>query len=695
MGGVACLFVLGCVLFFTKAVHAQQPPEAKGLQANLENVLLEDFVKFMGQYTGRNIFYRSDQIPQIRFNIYSQQAISEPELYAIFNEVLNSVNLEAVSKGDVLYVMPSTQIGKMTAPLTRSKKIGKGEDDELVTTVYQVKQDLPSSQATQLLQNFKSPQGRIQDIPQAHAILIRDTRERIDKMLEVLDTIQSIRPAWGMEYLQLEEAKAGSVVKVLGTVFAELVKRGRTADVPFFQAVAWTNAVLFAGTGEQKREIRDIIKQLDKVQQSEVDGALKIYRLQNAKASSLAEVLKALVKVKQGEKDVTVNENFMVSADETTNSLLVVSTGDMVTEVEQVIKELDQPQDQVFIQALIMETSLDNTRKFGVEWMGAGAHKGSILGSVGFQETPSILQAYAEPVVGSTGLVMPALSAVPGGFSLGLLGNIITYGGKKYPTMGAFINFVKDVSEINILSTPQIMTLNNSVAEVFVGENRPFQTGQNYDSNNNPVLTYEYKDVGVRLLVTPYINSESGLVRMDIEQNVDKVASGGDRPTTLTRFTKTSVQLLDGSTMVISGMVEEDRNKGQSGVPGLANVPFLGWLFKRENTSSNKRTLMVFISAKIIRTLETAEALTATKMEELERAREEAKDYFKKEFEWNSSEEDTPEEVEELEEMSEGPNPMDLDVGPESAYQPVGVSESNRVGAASQPESISTVPSHD
>ena len=406
IGGVACLFVLGCVFFSTKTVHAQQPPEAKGLQANLENVLLEDFVKFMGQYTGRNIFYRPDQIPQIRFNIYSQQPISEPELYAIFNEVLNSVNLEAVSKGDVLYVMPSTQIGKMSAPLSRGKGSGKGEEDELVTTVYQVKQDVPSTQATQLLQNFKSPQGRVQDIPQAHALLIRDTRERIAKMMEVLETIQSIRPAWGMEYLRLEEAKAASVVKMLGAVFAELVQRGRTADVPFFQAVDWSNAVLFAGTVEQKREIRELIQQLDKVQRSEVDGALKIYRLQNAKATSLAEVLKALVKIKQGDKDLTVNENFMVSADETTNSLLVVSGGDMVAEVERVIKELDQPQDQVFIEALILETTLSNSRKFGVEWEVAGASGKSILGSTGFLDSPSTLQAYAEPVVGSTGLVI-------------------------------------------------------------------------------------------------------------------------------------------------------------------------------------------------------------------------------------------------------------------------------------------------
>ena len=692
MGGVVCVFVLGCVFFSTGTAHAQQPAEEKGLQANLENVLLVDFIKFMGQYTGRNIFYRPDQIPQIRFNIYSQRAISEPELYAIFGEVLDSVALEAVSKGDVLYVVPSTQVGKMSPTLAQGKKARRGVEDELVTTVYQIKQNIPSTQASQLLQNFKSPQGRVQDIPQAHAILIRDTRERIDKMLEVLETIQSIRPAWGMEYLRLKEAKAASVVEMLSAIFTELVKRGRTADVPFFQSVDWANAVLFAGTGEQKKEIRDLIGQLDKVQQSDVDGALKLYRLQNAKATSLAEVLKALIKIKQGDKDVAVSENFMVSADETTNSLLVVSSGDMVSEVERVIAELDQPQDQVFIEALIMETTLTNSRKFGVEWMADGANN-DLLGSVGFLDSSSTLQAYANPVIGSTGRAFPAISAMPGGFSLGVLGNIITYGGKQYPTIGAFINFIKSVDEINILSTPQIMTLNNSEAEVFVGENRPYQTGESYDSNNNPVLTYTYKDVGVKLLVTPYINSESGLVRLDIEQNVDKVSAGGDKPTTLTRHTKTSVQLVDGSTMVISGMVQDDRDKGQTGIPGLANLPVLGWLFKRESTSGTKSTLMVFISAKIIRTLESADALTGAKMEELERARETAKDYFKKEFEWKwSDDEDTPEEAEG---MGEAPDPMELGVGAEGVYQPGDASGNGRAGAAPQPESISTVPSHD
>ncbi len=377
-----------------------------------------------------------------------------------------------------------------------------------------------------------------------------------------------------------------------------------------------------------------MIPMLDEVY--EAAAGIKIYRLQNSKATSVAEVLQSLVQVVVDAKQnqvKTVSNAFKVAADEDTNSVIVFGTKEIFVQVEDVIEKLDKPQDQVFIESVIMETSLDNSRKFGVEWLLGGADGDTGIGNIGFVSDPSSssLINYATPLIGDEPGV-PNIAALPGGFSLGVLGNIITYNGQSFPTMGAMVNFIKNANQINILSTPQVMTLNNSEAEIFVGENRPFLTTEKFDGNNNPVQSYDYRDVGYKLKLQPQINSNSGLIRLDIEQEVNSVTDASLQPVTLTRYTKTTVQLLDGSTIVISGLVRDDMNKSRTGMPGLANIPLLGWLFKTDSFSGQKATLMVFIRAKIIRTLEGTKALTEAKRRLVDQNKEKTEIFFDNQF---------------------------------------------------------------
>ncbi|MBG0775553.1 MAG: type II secretion system secretin GspD [Desulfovibrionaceae bacterium] len=660
---VLAVAVLGAALALQVRPVRAQPPAGDqslaSLQANLDNVELEDFIKFIGKYTGRNIIYRADQIPKTTFNIYSSNAIDEPQLMAIFSQLLDSVGLEAVSRGDALHILPLVEAKKLQPVLKQGATAVRGAEDELVVTVYQLGEDVEPTMAAALIKGMQSPLGLVQEIPQARSILIRDKRERIQKMLSVLRTVLNVRPEWKTMITSLKFADCESVVKMIQGMYAEFVKRGRTADVPMVQAIPWSNSIFFAGSEEQKKDVADLIAKLDHVEQA--TSGYRVFRLQNAKATSVAEVLTSLVSVlestagtesgaadaakaaekaaaRRATKKQSGSESIQASADEDTNSVVVIAGKEVMPQVEEIIKRLDQPQDQVYIEALIMETTLENAREFGVEWMaGAG---GDSVGTIGFvDEDSSTLASYADPVYGSTSKAFPSLSSIPGGFSLGVLGHIITYGDKKYPTMGALINFAKSATEINILSTPQIMTLANSEAEIFVGENRPYKTSTQYDSEGKPVISYDYRDVGIKLVVKPYVNEDSDLIKLDIEQNVDRVAensASSDAPTTLTRYTKTSVQILDGSTVVIGGLIRDDGDKSKSGMPGLATLPYVGWLFKRESNSGTKSTLMVFVSAHIIRSLDNAQRITRNKMQEAERARGQSKDYFTKEFETKS-----------------------------------------------------------
>jgi general secretion pathway protein D len=193
---------------------------------------------------------------------------------------------------------------------------------------------------------------------------------------------------------------------------------------------------------------------------------------------------------------------------------------------------------------------------------------------------------------------------------------------------------VKTSNNINILSNPQILSLDNQEAEVFVGENRPFITESRTDSNGYPVQSYDYRDVGVKLKIVPQISSND-TITLEIDQEVKKVSASTvdvTAPVTLTRSTKTKVKLKNGAMMVISGLLKDDSDMYNSAVPGLSRIPVLGWLFKNKSGSSEKTNMMVFISANIIRTHEEAMELTKKKENEAKEFKQVIDEKIKKEF---------------------------------------------------------------
>lgn len=620
---------------------AQQPQgNSDKLQANLENVPLEDFIRFISKYTGRNIVFRTDQIPKISFSIYSQSPMSESGLMAIFQRVVAAAGLTAVSKDDALYIVPADQVKGLPGEVAKGVAPG-GDVEDLVTFVYQLRRNLTPKTAIAAFTSLLSPAGTIQPIPQAQALVISDTRDRVNAIVSLLRSIEGLDYRWEFELYHLKEAEAEQVVSVLQGMYNEIKKLGDAAEeTPLVAAVPWANAVLISGTPEQKAKIHSFLDTLDNVVIRD-KGRIRVYKLKNVEATSFALVMQSLLEGKLKEKKaagesqaVSGEEIFKVSADKTTNSLLILSSPETFNQIEPIISELDKPLEQVYVECLVLETSLANARDFGVEWL-AGGGAGSNLGQVGFLDSTgnSNLLNYASPAMDGS---RPGYEALPGGFSLGVLGNMVTYKGQTFPTIGALISFTKSLDEINIISTPQLMTLDNAPAEVFVGENRPFLVSTKFDSNNNPVQTYEYRDVGVKLNITPHINAAEKLIRLDIYQEVKKLASSmaadTTQPITLTRYTKTSVQILDSTTIVISGLVQDDSSRGKTGVPGLASVPVLGWLFKREETSSDKRTLMVFITARIINTREEAQKLSDVRKKAFDDGQAESRKQYDEEF---------------------------------------------------------------
>jgi general secretion pathway protein D len=292
--------------------------------------------------------------------------------------------------------------------------------------------------------------------------------------------------------------------------------------------------------------------------------------------------------------------------------------------LENIIKQLDVPRAMVYIEALIMEVNADKAFNLGVEWRGmkdtssvTGGHpSGAFIGSGGAGTTNpggyNILDTLT-PL------------AFPGGFTMGIIGAGIQIGNVIFPNIGAVVQAYKTDSEVSILSTPQIMTLDNEEAEINVGSNVPYITSQQSSSTLTTSTTalsplnynsYEYRDVGVILNITPHIN-EGNFIRLKISQQVTKVtsAAGIPTPTTLKRTAKTTVVVKDNETIVIGGLVGDSTQDNTYKVPWLGDIPILGWFFKTHSTSREKTNLYVFLTPHIVRTQQEAASLYQEKRE--------------------------------------------------------------------------------
>ena len=310
-----------------------------------------------------------------------------------------------------------------------------------------------------------------------------------------------------------------------------------------------------------------------------------------------------------------------IQADPTTNSLIITAPEPLYRQLRDVIDKLDGRRAQVLVESLIVEVSANKVAEFGIQWQGILGKNGD--GTVGVIGTNSgaaganILNVTAALASGSTTSIATAASSLGKGLNLALAPRI---NGQYY--LGALANFLQNSGDANVLSTPNLMTLDNEEARIIIGNNVPFVTGSYANSTGsstvNPFTTVERKDVGLMLKVRPQI-SENGTVKMAIYQEVSKIdtatLSNANGPTTSKRSIESNVVVDDGSIIVIGGLLEDSYSQGQDKVPVMGDIPVLGNLFRSENRTRNKTNLMVFLRPIVVRDNATSDALMMDRYE--------------------------------------------------------------------------------
>jgi len=577
---------------------------------DFDNVDLRIFIKFISELTGKNFVV--DRNVKGKVTIISPTKISVKEAYKVFESVLEVHGFTTVPAGDIIKIVPAVAARSKNIE-TRLRKRAISPEDKVVTQLIPLRYADPN-ELRKVFAPLISKTSIVVSYPPTGMLIVTDVLSNIKRLLRIVEAVDVKGIGAEISVIPLKYAIATNMAKSLGFVFqkkgAARVKRGTHAG-PVIRIVPdeRTNALIILASEDDTQKIKHLIALLDKAIPRD-KGNIHVYYLQNANAEDLAKVLTSIpskqTKASTKGKAPIISKEAKIVADKATNSLVITADKEDYLALEGVIKKLDIPRRMVYIEALIMEVNVDKNLNLGVEWQVGGA-----FGNYG---------AFGSFYSGTE------FSPIGTGFSLGVLGNTITIGGTKFPNIGAAVKALRNDTDVNILSTPQILTTDNEEAQITVGKNVPYITSKERATGETQYsYSYAYKDVGVTLKITPQINQER-FVRLKLSQEVTRLIQNKGLeegyPTTYKRSADTTVIVKDNNTVVIGGMIDNSLTKQKYQVPCLGGIPGLGWAFKSISRSRNKTNLFIFLTPHIIENPEEAKTIYKEKKARMDQIEE-------------------------------------------------------------------------
>ena len=611
--------------------QAAAPPRASGpppvyLSMDFTDVDLPVLIKFISEQTKKNFIF--DERVQGKITIISPRRISLDEAYNVFLSVLHVKGFATVDQGNTIKIVSLRDVKQEDLP-TETDRVGK-HDSQIIIRLIPL-QYVDVADIVPLLTPLISKDGMLTSFPPSNTLLVIDSRANTDKMVRILKEIDQEGTGSTMRIFSLKNATVTEIAKTLDLLFHETAPqaaaRGRVprpgkarGSSPKFIPDARTNLLIVLAGQEIMGDIEDLIKRLD-IPTPENTGKINVYYLENADAEEVAKVLASLTEQRPGTpqaprqpatiKGVISAElegGVKITADKATNSLIIIASLNDYQTLVDVIRKLDIRRRQVYVEALVMEIRLDKGRDLGVEFRGAAETRndGAVLGGTNFDFAGNLNELLASLATGN-----PLLFSGTGFIAAGIAGSVVLPDGTEIPAITAVLRAAQTRNNINILSSPHLLTMDNKEAEIIVAENVPFITSQSRDTTNlaNVINTVERKDVGIILRITPRIN-ESDFVSLEIYQESSAIvgtsllAESTVGPTTTKRSAKTSVLVKNGQTVVLGGMMQETATNIEHKIPLLGSIPFLGNLFKFSSVSRNKTNLLIFLTPHVIKTPE-------------------------------------------------------------------------------------------
>jgi general secretion pathway protein D len=663
---IAATLVQAAPPAFAQAGGAGAPRRGEPITLNFANADIEAVARTMAVVTGRDVVVD----PRVKgtMNLVTDRAIAPA---AAFNQFASALRLQgfAIVEAEGLYkVVPEADAKLQTQSVSTATPGASVADSQIVTQIFRLNYESANS-LLPVLRPLIPPNNTINVNPGNNSLVITDYAGNMRRLARIIAALD-VPNASDIEVIQLKHSIATDMLPLITRLVdgsgsgAPGTAAPGAADASFrttLMADPRSNAlILRAANPARAALVRTLVEKLDRPPAESSNGAagnIYVVYLKNADAVRLAATLRAAMAANQMPgmpgapgaaggatstpqaqanmpQAMSVGLNGQsgspaanaplnnanqpstggqIQADPSTNSLIITAPEPQYRQMRAVIDKLDGRRAQVMIEALIVEVSADKAANFGVQWQSALGNN-AVIGTNSSLASANILALTQALATRDVANIRPS-----SGLNLGIAGKI----GGQY-ILGAIANFFNSDGDANVLSTPNLLTLDNEEAKIVIGQNVPFVTGQYASTSGsvgiNPFTTVERKDVGLTLRVRPTIN-ENGTVKMTIFQEISTVAgntiNNPNGPTTNKRAIESSVLVEDGGLIMLGGLLSDDYRNTIEKVPLAGDIPVFGNLFKNEVRSRVKSNLMMFLRPVVMRDGASAEAFAFDRYDEI------------------------------------------------------------------------------
>jgi len=655
-------------------------PPGETVTLNFANADIEAVARTMATITGRNVVVD----PRVRgqITLVTERAVPAAAAFQQFLAALRLQGFTMVESGGLYKVVPEADAKLQTGIVSVSQGAGGNTPagGQIATQIFKLNFE-KAANLVPVLRPLISPNNTININPGNNSLVITDYADNLQRLARIIAAMD-VSNASDLEVIPLQYAIASDLAPLVSRLIDGGGNPGTAAATPGQSDTSYqttllaeprSNALIVRAANPARLAlVRSLVAKLDQPAASGNDsGNIHVVYLKNADAVQLATTLRAALAAANGSAATSgastatgststshsglsqttglaqgsssqssqsglgastrlgdsgqsqqPSTGGFIQADPTTNSLIITAAPPLYRQIRTVIDKLDGRRAQVLIESLIVEVSANKVAQFGIQWQGVIGKAGSTLGVLGTNSgvagTNILNLAIAAATGSGSGDYSALANAKPAaGMNLAVAPRV---NGKYY--LGALANFLENTGDANVLSTPNLLTLDNEEAQIIIGNNVPFVTGSyastGSSSTVNPFTTVERKDVGLMLRVRPTIN-ENGTVKLTLYQEVSKIAedtlNNANGPSTSKRSIESTVLVDDGSVVVLGGLLEDSYSQGQDKVPVMGDIPVVGGLFRSEQRTRKKTNLMIFLRPVVIRDNDTSTALTVDRYE--------------------------------------------------------------------------------
>ena len=528
--------------------------QANSITFNFKDAELRDVIEAFALLVGKS--YIIDSRVAGKVNVISSEDMSIDEAEKMLHSILKVYGFVMQEQENIVKIVPDQLMREGSLIIDKNNILN---NDQIVTQLFRLF-NIPVSQFVNAIQPLLPVESSLVPLQNKNSLIVTTTATSINKIQRIIEKIDEPNLT-NTDIVEIQNLNAIDVAKVLDRFFSDEKRAiGINFSVPIFLVDKKTNSIIIKSHLSDSQQIKDLIESLE--EKNKIIDETQVVYLKHAQADYLAQTLRLLMEQNNNEN----NQVTKIQADENLNALII--RGDLGTQkmLMNIVSKLDIPRKQVLVEAVVADISDGDAIALGIS---------SLTGTLSGDVSTSLK-------LGST--------------------NILEISENTVSDIVGVIDLLATNTTSDILSTPSLITIDNEEAEIIVGRNVPFKTGQFNDSNNTAFQTLERQDVGVTLRIKPQIN-DNDRIRLDILQEVSSidptVASSNDTVTSK-KSIKTNVIVNDQELIVIGGLIDEKMVEQVNKVPLLGSIPIFGNLFKNTSQVMEKRNLIIFIKTTII-----------------------------------------------------------------------------------------------